>query len=164
MARAQAGQQMAADAGILRLQEQAAAQNQLSGLYNQMGGQDIQTRGMNDQQVRFYLQQGMDLATAQQRATMDMEQFRVNQANTTARAQAGENARAGGAFGNFLGGLAQAGAKFAAGGATDGGAPAGSNDAGQGRTSGGGQGMAGDYRRPLSSPNEWLKGNGGQAQ
>lgn len=132
--RALAGQQMAQDAGILRLQEQAAAQQQLSGLYNQMGGQDLQMQQMNDQQTRFYLSQGIDLAKAQQLATADMERFRVSQANALASAQASENARAGGALGNFISGLAQMGAQFATGaggGGGEGGGGETSMDAGQ---------------------------------
>lgn len=92
--RAMAGQQMAQDAGILRLQEQNAAQQQLSGLYNQMGTQDISQTSLNDQQVRFYLQKHLDLATAQQMARADIERARLNQENLATTAQLGENSRA----------------------------------------------------------------------
>jgi hypothetical protein len=117
MQRAQAGQQMAQDAGILRLQEQASAQQQLGGLYNQMGGQDLQQGQMNDQQVRFYLSQGASLAEAQQRATMDMEKFRVDSQNQAVMAQYGENRRASGQVLGFIKGLSETAMGAATGGA-----------------------------------------------
>ncbi len=86
--RAQIGSQQAADSGMLRLQEQMAAQNMLGQVSGQARGQDIglatnqaqienQQRAMNDQAVQFYLRSGMDLSRAQQQAAADMEKLRI---------------------------------------------------------------------------------------
>lgn len=176
--RASISQQLAADSGLLRLQEQQQAQGLLGNVLGAGRGQDIglasaqaglqqqaglanqaalnqfalqqgafnqqtnlanqqaglQQTAMNDQLVRFYTQAGMDLATAQQRARMDMQQMMVNQnlgleglragayANRAAANQAIVGALAQGAAG-MAGGSGAAGAAKAAGGAPLGGYP-----------------------------------------
>jgi hypothetical protein len=87
---AQIGQQMAADSGLLRLQEQQQAQGLLNqvlaggrgqdlGLATSQAGMDLQSRGMNDQLTQFYVQQGLSLDQAQMQARMQMEGMKSSQ-------------------------------------------------------------------------------------
>lgn len=85
-------QQAAADSGMLRMQEQMAARNQLGQLLDQGRGQDIgiansnlgaylNNQSQNDAMVKHFTSLGYDLATAQQQANMAMEQMNLGQSN-----------------------------------------------------------------------------------
>jgi hypothetical protein len=100
--RASIGQQLAADSGMLRLQEQQQAQGLLgqvagtarntdvglatsqAGLHQDAAGRNLgatmQQRELNDRAVQFYLAQGMTLAQAQQQAALEMERLIANNA------------------------------------------------------------------------------------
>jgi len=95
----------------LAAQEQQAARAQLAGVLQGMRGQDaelamsqaqlqqqasgqnlqadIQQRQLNDQRTQFYVQQGLTLAQARQRAALDLEQLRVQQSLGENQIQAG---------------------------------------------------------------------------
>jgi hypothetical protein len=97
----QARQQAASDSAGLALNEQLGARNQLGQVLAGARGQDMayagqnaqlqqqtnlanqqaemQQRGMNDNLVSFYTQQGMSLAQAQQQAAMQLQQLQVQQ-------------------------------------------------------------------------------------
>jgi|CXWL01.1.fsa_nt_gi hypothetical protein len=84
--RAAAGQKMAGDSAVLRLQEQMQAQNMLAGVSGQMRGQDLSSQGlnlqqtsMNDDLVKFYTQAGLSLEQAQQQSKQALEEMRVKQ-------------------------------------------------------------------------------------
>lgn len=87
---AQIGQQMAADSGLLRLQEQMQARGMLGQQLGNMRGQDIglatsqaglqqNQHALNDSAVQFYLSQGMNLAQAQMAARMNMQGQQASQ-------------------------------------------------------------------------------------
>lgn len=91
------GQQAANDSAALRAQEQQTAMAQLGQYTQALRGQDLETAGldqqrnlanlqsevtqrqMNDQATQYYISQGLDLASAQQRAAFDMQQLLLNQ-------------------------------------------------------------------------------------
>lgn len=86
--RAAIGQQQAADSGILRLQEQQAAQQMAAQLQGQIRGQDIQQAGtvlqgqsLNDTQQRAFAELGARAAAGDRDAIMAMEQLRLNNEN-----------------------------------------------------------------------------------
>lgn len=88
--RANIGQQTAADAGMLRLNEQMQARNQMGGMINAMRGNDLnqaqlgaQTQLQQNQQQNqgfaAMMQQLMALAQLQQQGNIDMNQFNGQQ-------------------------------------------------------------------------------------
>jgi hypothetical protein len=90
-----------ANMGALRAQEQATAQ----GLYAQATqgarGQDLQSQEMAQMLVQFYLESGMNLAQAQAQARMQLEG--VKQQQYAAQAQAGASILGGVATGAAIG-------------------------------------------------------------
>lgn len=85
--RAAIGQEAAGQSADLRLNEQMQAQNQLGQVLAGARGQDIALgsqnaqlqqgqNALNDNLVQFYTGKGLDLATAQTQARMQMEQMR----------------------------------------------------------------------------------------
>lgn len=121
------GQQVIAEKGALRAQEQAQAEQALTGALSGVRGQDVgvastqlqadlQQRQMNDQMTQFYQQMGYDRDQAQLMANIEMEkmrqeeQARVDQMMADIakqNAQAEKESQGGilGAAGEFFGGL-----------------------------------------------------------
>jgi len=100
------GQQVNADAGLLRAQEQQAAQNSLAQVLSGARGQDVQVaqadvqaQQQQEQLVQQYLQMGLSLDQAQFQANQALAQAKFGAANAA-------NERKSGLVGGLIGGAA----------------------------------------------------------
>jgi hypothetical protein len=109
-----AGQQLASDSSMLRLQEQLQARGMLGNVLGQTRGQDIsaaqdtvaaqlQGQQLNDQLVQFYTQQGNSLEQANRQAQIDLQNLREKSYDASRGGNSG-----GGSFMSGIGGLISA--------------------------------------------------------